>query len=287
MLTGDPLEFIAAESAAALTAALSLAAWGSVNTSVAALFPGRAISSVVAFSALVFLLPFFGAAPPTTTLIIPSCLCWLQTMPSFWPGKLKLGALRQLGCSHFFLGCTMPANLCWLQNRNLSSPSNLKDDARPHPSCSHWAAGSFTAPATQLVPGGWLVLPHFLHGERAAGLPSGPLLLLVCQGFGLHFLQFSWKIILQHHCRIFNQGLKVNDQILQSLCNLVVTCTLNLLVFFLGTTWFGHGPLIGLCDTPHASHHSGFSPLFCGRASAALACRGIIRMVFVTIRLED
>ena len=194
-------------------------------------------------------------------------------MPSFWPGKLKLGVLRQLGCSHFFLGCTMPANLCWSQNRNPSSPSKLKDDARPHPSCSHRPSGSFTAPATQWVPGGWVVLPQFLHGGRPAGLPSAPLLLVVCQGFGLHFLQFSWKIILQHHCRIFNQGLKVNDQILQSLCNLVVTCTLNLFVCLF---CFGHGPFIGLCDTPHASHHIGFSPLFCGRASAALACRGII-----------
>ena len=164
MLTGDPLEFIAAESDAALTAALSLAA------SMAALFPGRAICSVVGCSALVFLFPFFGAAPPTTTFFIPSSLCWLQNLPSFWPGKLKLGALRHLECSHFFFGvCTMPSNLCCLQNRNLSSPSNLKDGARPHPSCSHWAAGYFTAPATQLVPGGWLVLPHFLHGERAAG----------------------------------------------------------------------------------------------------------------------
>ena len=57
MLTGDPLEFIAAESAAALTAALSLAASVAAlltPSSVAALFPGRAISSVVGFSALAF-----------------------------------------------------------------------------------------------------------------------------------------------------------------------------------------------------------------------------------------
>jgi hypothetical protein len=39
----------------------------------------------------------------------------------------------------------------------------LKDDARPHPSCSHWPSGSFTAPATQWVPGGWVVLPQLLH----------------------------------------------------------------------------------------------------------------------------
>jgi len=161
MLTGDPLEFIAAESGAALTAALCLAAFVAVLLTSAA--PWRSVSSVVAFTALVFCLAFFGAAPLTTTLVIPSFMWRLQTMPSFWPGKLKLGVLRQLGCSHFFLGCTMPANLCWSQNRNPSSPSKLKDDARPHPSCSHWPSGSFTAPATQWVPGGWVVLPQLLH----------------------------------------------------------------------------------------------------------------------------
>ena len=164
MLTGDPLEFISAESAAALTAALSLAASVAAlltPSSVAALFPGRAISSLVGCCAFVLLFPFFGA-PPTTTFFIPSSLCLLQNLPSFWPAELKLGALRHLECSHFFFGvCTMPFNLCWLQNRTRSLPSNLKDGARPHLSCSHWAAEYFTAPATHLVPGGWLVLPHF------------------------------------------------------------------------------------------------------------------------------